>query len=300
MQGPIMTGKRLGRRAIASVLLLGSASIAILTGCQSRPPVEDLSESQTVPLPYEDAAAGPGPVKSPPPVNVVVEAPEPPAPLALAEMCPTEWMTRFDNWPRPSATHIYPMHPAILFGHPTRRPSNLREAGDHFFAIADAAGLLGDQDFKNYTYLGVGCRGFAFIPLLETIDEKAERIGFEGAEKRESWFSFQNFANIFLGAPTGHYRQYVFVLTDTPWERGSVEQISEGEFKKALLNPRRALPPAFEKIAYSDGEYRAYILIYEFRKDPDQASGHLTPPDGRWSRSEHFRGAKLSFSSGAE
>lgn len=213
-----------------------------------------------------------------------------------AENCPARWMTPFENWPQPSATHIYPMHPAILFGHPTRRPENLSEVGDHLFSLADAAGLLGDKDFKNYTYLGVGCQGFAFVPLLETIDENAARIGFESQEKRESWFNFGKLTEMFLGAPTGHYRQYVFIVTDIPWQRGSVEEISEERFRKALLNPRRALPPAFASMPYSDDLYTSYILIYEFRKDPDQADGRLTPPNGKWSRNQHFRGARLTFS----
>ncbi len=177
------------------------------------------------------------------------------------------------DWPPPRPSTVVVIPKRLYFA--DVEPEN-RTLGEASFALERALEAGG---YREYSFHGVGCDGFAVITRLEKIDRfgqsvpGAERFSPPGEGER---FSFGDYIARLFYAPPGYYRQIIFAATDEPFEETD-DEITQAELDALVDRGDDELPSQAQSMAFTDG-HKLYALIYEFEKGAaDEDVALLTP-----------------------
>ena len=164
-------------------------------------------------------------------------------------------------WPPPRASAMQVL-PAVLL----RDPVTLADVAQTLRATLD---LAGRHELRFYAVPN----GFAMVTRLESIDAQGNLIA--EAERGVTGDFLVYIRNLFW-VPPGRYRMVVFVVTDQvfaasggPIDRAAAEAFMSGGFND--------LPDTLGGRNYTAG-YRTTALVYEFRKDTQDAVAQLLLP----------------------
>ena len=175
---------------------------------------------------------------------------------------------------------------SLLFTTPETK--NLRDVGRRL------EGVLLEAGFRQVSYLGYECDGFAVLADLERIEADGtpyagdERFGPSG---RPDAFNLTEFISRLFYAPPGYYRQIVFVVTRNVI-RESDALPTEGDLQTLVNRGRSALPTAYADVAF-ETEVGVRALIYEFARGPGDDRARMIEPDGRLSATVHLSKAHI-------
>lgn len=223
------------------------------------------------------AAAGCASMGAPPPPP----APPPPMPPPPPPMPPP--ITRSSEGQLPSFPWPPPQPSTQV---PIRRE---RFGGDTTFTnLADrlkiALNASGHARMSYYSAPG----GFAMVTRLERLRDDAR----PAAENRfappqpgqAETEDFLAFVQSLWFAPTGYYRQIVFITTDQPFT-ASAPPLSVEDAAELLQDGLPRLPPAYGARAFTP-RHRVEALIYEFAKE-GEAQAEVRHP-ARWTGNTHL------------
>lgn len=204
--------------------------------------------------------------------------PSPPEPPFV---CPTEDMPQLP-WPVPKLTIKQPIPLSKLFGGTVPNLIRLSDVEARLTAALDKAG------YGSFSYLGVGCDGFALMPEFEQIEANGKRK----ATVQRSSLDVAGYIESLFAAPYGYYRQIIFVVTDDVLQTSSTAPL-ESELRDIGDTGVSALPYDFTYFEYNPARHRIYALVYEFEKDEGDTKARLKAPNGRLSLDQHLVGAGL-------
>ncbi len=299
---------------IASVVAL--AVFSVIQGC-SRPsaPQSAGAPAPAKPAPPEAAGSGaPPPDYSTPSKTAGISNVAPPSPAAVTEVAPaapaapkpipklaptltpTPKLTPEPKheqeriqvaalpsfpWPPPRASAEYRINNRwVTAGDQT----TLSQVADRIEAALSAA------QYETWRYLAVPS-GFALVTPIERIDLngnlKDPRFGTQLPSLADMTFVEFLFA---LGkAPAGHYRVFVFVITDVPFNQAE-ERISRKEAQGWMRSGLTQLPPDVGSMKYGP-RYGTTALVYEFSKVAKRPATLVAP--SKASASAHLQRARL-------
>jgi hypothetical protein len=171
--------------------------------------------------------------------------------------------------PTPSAQTVLPDQLFRTSGRPT---PTLAAIGSGLVAALERA-----RYFEYSYYRAPG--GFALVARLERIDVDGtpmpEEFRFLLPDSPEP-FSLKAYIRQLFFAPTGLYRQIVFVVTDQPFSATGT-QLNAAAAARLLSQGANTLPREFGLVTFT-GNHRVTALIYEFRKGTRQGDvSTLTP-----------------------
>lgn len=187
--------------------------------------------------------------------------------------------------PRPSARAVLPRSVVLTKG-PT-----LGNVADTLTEMLNKAGYA-DRGFYSTP------DGFAIATQMERINPDGTpfsgpdrwRVAPTGLLSIDNGFSLVNLLNALVHADPGHYRVFVFLVTDVP-VTGSPSGMPESEANALAGNGAASLPSEFRAITFGDG-YNVTALVYEFDRASLGAAPNLSIPSAL-SGEDHLRGAGL-------
>ncbi len=219
----------------------------------------------------------------------VVKKPEtlPPSTTRLIMPCPSEALPPFpDPVPRPSVVATVPR--GLLFGS-DRGPKSLGDVGRRLEAI------LVKAEFRQLSYLGYKCFGFAVIADLERIEPDGTPFAGErrfGSSEKVTQFSIADYVARLFYAPPGYYRQIVFLVTPEQKIEDTGTLPTEGELEAVLNEGLSALPAAYDDSEFTR-RHRVLALIYEFEKAAGDTQARMIDPNGRLEATVHLGKANI-------
>jgi len=206
--------------------------------------------------------------------------PSPAAPKPEREHADVAALPSFP-WPPPRASAEYRINNRwVTAGDRT----TLSQAADRIEAALSAA------QYETWRYLAVP-RGFALVTQIERIDlnanPKEPRFGTQLPSLADMTFVEFLFA---LGkAPAGHYRVFVFVVTDVPYNQ-SEARIGRSEAQRWMRSGLTQLPADVGSLPYGP-QYRTTALVYEFSKVAKKPATLVAP--SKASASAHLQKARI-------
>ena len=214
-----------------------------------------------------------------------------PPTVAQQWFCPARNLPAFPDpvSPPSAATEILG---AVLFG-VDAEATTLQQVGRRLEAVLVQAG------FRRVRYMGFGCSGFAIMAELEHIDADgtplagADRFG--PSEDGDA-FDIEAIARSLSYAPTGHYRQIVFLVDDV---RRSAERMpSAGDMQAHVATGQADLPFGYDELPFGPND-RVRALVYAFHKGEGDLDVQLLAPDGEVNAPLHLSKANIFRALGA-
>ena len=219
------------------------------------------------------------------------DAPKPPLPPPSttagikAVRCPADGLAAFPD-PVPRASVVAGIPRALLLG--AAESMTLRQLARRLEAV------LLQAEFRQMSYLGYKCDGFALVADLERI--QADGTPFDGDDRfgpstQAETFNLATYIQRLFFAPPGYYRQIVFLVTDEQI-RESADLPTEGRLKAIGERGAEDLPFAYDRVNF-EPRHRVRALIYEFEKGPGDQQARMIDPDGRLGGTVHLSKAKI-------
>lgn len=265
--GPTQHGRRAFAAAAISLLALSAA------GCGS----SGMGSPSEPPAP--PAPPPPPPDRPPPP------PPPPPPPGTRA----------YESSPSTSTGPSTPQARLPAFPWPPPQPSSqIQVRRDRFAADSNLGGVATRLDaalrrcghLRESYYAAPG--GFAMVTRIERLREDArpqseDRFVTPGPGT-EGTYDFLGFVQSLWFAPTGYYRQIVFIVTDKPFVASEAPPTVEVA-NQMLAGGLGYLPENYARQAFT-GRHRVEALIYEFQKQGDSRAEVALP--ARWNAHTHL------------
>jgi hypothetical protein len=194
-------------------------------------------------------------------------------------------LPELEPWPPPEPSSFARLPRAALVD--GVRPATLRSVA------ARLGGALEQAHYTDYTFFSVP-GGFAMATRVERIDEQGVPLGelrFAPPNALEPFALVACVKNLFF-APTGLYRQFLFVVTDEPFV-ASPQQLPPQDVQGLPSRGATALPSPYAERPFTD-EHQVTALIYEFCKGCSTPSGKVEQVK-RIDARRHLAGAQLDL-----
>jgi hypothetical protein len=185
--------------------------------------------------------------------------------------------------PEPSSFARLPRTALVDAAHPATLKS----------VAARLAAALERAQYPDYTFFSVP-GGFAMATRIERIDEQGVPLGelrFAPPNAFEPFALVACVKNLFF-APTGLYRQFLFVVTDQPFV-ASPKQLPPEELQTLPARGATALPSPYAERPFTD-EHQVTALIYEFCKGCSTPTSKVEQVK-RVDAHRHLAGAQLDL-----
>lgn len=149
--------------------------------------------------------------------------------------------------------------------------------------------------YERRSYFSVP-NGFALVTQLEQINPDGSpkiedfRWSITNAPNFDEGFSLRKYFDILLTAKPGHYRCFVFLITNKIYSLSEAEPSIE-EVKNFIDEGLYDLPEAIGKIKVND-TFNYLTLVYEFKKKEHADTAYLTSPS-KQTCTTHLKRAKI-------